>query len=73
MTKLIYIEWNDSQIHEGQFEKTDDFKPATMKTVGHFVSDKDGYTSVAFEDAGTDWRFVITIPNVLIKSIRELT
>ncbi len=71
MEKIIYIEWNDSNVELGQVSKDEKFERAFMQTVGFIIAEDPAQITLAREIVDvTDCRGVITIPkeNITMRS-----
>lgn len=69
---LRIVEWIDSSLQNGQVGKVDYPRPELIRSVGWLVSDDDEQVTLARDDMKDDeYRGLLCIPRVCIKSVRE--
>jgi hypothetical protein len=75
--KKVYVEWSDSNIYRGQFDKDENFEYASMGTVGYLLKKTKHEIVVARDEVCTtdmkEYRDIIVIPKVNISGIYKLT
>jgi len=70
---LAYVTWVDSSIMEGQIGRADLPTPTEIYSVGFIVDETDDYVTLARERMDDDYRGLVSIPTVAVRSQRTLT
>jgi hypothetical protein len=72
----VYVEWSDSNMYRGQFDKSEAFEIACMGTVGYLLKKTRHEVIVARDEVVTseitEYRDVIVIPKVNVTGIYRL-
>jgi len=73
--KLLVIEWIDSGVGAGYWERTENAEealPIECTTVGFLVADEQSYKTIASSITAEQSGGCITIPKVAIRRVRQL-